>query len=989
MEIKNCLPEFEKQIHPIKDTGLEVFQKLYNEKAAHMDLAKILNFYGPAGTGKNQLLRDIYNRKKSLGKTVKNPPDGSTRAETETPVMIYCNIRGGISSIISEIVKQSSSEYDFSFPLTCICLYILSRTDEEQEAALAFPLPELRTAAIYLGTEPEFQYLKLILDGEPIDQNGYSQLYGQLLFDENAPRSLRKLIETNAVLAEKLFTWFSSHLSDLSAFFTSFFVADMEENLKEHTKPAVILLDGIDNYFASGSSAVEQKNKEKWLCGITGLLTTMPKVFWVLISNRKLNWKKDCLPDWKDALIQKAITVPENTRSVNTNTPDRFTAAIWNQQKNTLDEKVQCVLQGLGIFNFDLAFQACTTLIEEYQDIPGFEAECSESIKRFIITSGNDLPQSSDYYCYNTETLVETRELIKYKFKAFYFALRYYTAKINRIHLGSVNFEKKSHRRKTCEEQLIYQKNSVKELIDNTEKFISEKESVRQTLREFYFTSIFQQLFDWIDLGLYSVAVNILDKLKAVTENQKDMFSSIYELGYAYLLHARDNNSTEATKRIERIYKENLELAGKNSPTNSYLLNILSYVRSYVPGQELTAYRERRKCAFILKKVLGKDSRQTIRAISMLGAHLVDNGRSKAAVTLNHVCYHQASGLYGKNDLVTLKCASQYAYRLQAKGEYLAAFKLRENVANKYEEIYGKYDADTLSELESLAYAMSTLSKEDSYDDENETVINSYEAKEKELHAREDLLYRYQDILQDEKSENGKTVHPLIRDAVINVCGSMQNCNRSLEEIIQFAENTLGENDPGFITVLNNAAINDYNNGKTDQTVNTVQRAIVLCKNQGIETYEGLKQYINCRISLVSFLIQNDSTTKEKSLSSCKTIKKDCETLMKKAKKENNKELVTESKLFVAKRFYNIAQIANYYDESNFALEILEKAIDLKQSVSAVKDADLSNYLKLKNTITHVDEGDMEYDDGLEEYLEMAKNDESDDDFEKYYDSAE
>jgi hypothetical protein len=110
---------------------------------------------------------------------------------------------------------------------------------------------------------------------------------------------------------------------------------------------------------------------------------------------------------------------------------------------------------------------------------------------------------------------------------------------------------------------------------------------------------------------------------------------------------------------------------------------------------------------------------------------------------------------------------------------------------------------------------------------------------------------------------------------------------------------------------------------------------------------------------------------------------------MKKAKKENNKELVTESKLFVAKRFYNIAQIANYYDESNFALEILEKAIDLKQSVSAVKDADLSNYLKLKNTITHVDEGDMEYDDGLEEYLEMAKNDESDDDFEKYYDSAE
>ena len=300
MEIKNCLPEFEKQIHPIKDTELEMFQKLYNEKAAHMDLAKILNFYGPAGTGKNQLLRDIYNRKKSLGKTVKNPPDGSNPAETETPVMIHCNIRGGISSVISEIVRQSSNEYDFAFPLTCICLYILSRTGEEQEADHAFPLPELRTAARDLETESEFQYLKQILDRVPIDQNGYSYLYGQLLFDQNAPRSLQKLIETNATLTENLFTWFSSRLSDLSAFFTSFFVADMEENLKGHTKPAVILLDGINNYFASGSSAIEQKNKEKWMCGITGLLTTMPKVFWVLISNRKLNWEKDCLPDWKD-----------------------------------------------------------------------------------------------------------------------------------------------------------------------------------------------------------------------------------------------------------------------------------------------------------------------------------------------------------------------------------------------------------------------------------------------------------------------------------------------------------------------------------------------------------------------------------------------------------------------------------------------------------------------------------------------------------------
>ena len=74
------------------------------------------------------------------------------------------------------------------------------------------------------------------------------------------------------------------------------------------------------------------------------------------------------------------------------------------------------------------------------------------------------------------------------------------------------------------------------------------------------------------------------------------------------------------------------------------------------------------------------------------------------------------------------------------------------------------------------------------------------------------------------------------------------------------------------------------------------------------------------------------------------------------AEKENSDELNAESKLFAASRFYKIAQYANYYfDENEFALEMVEKAIELKQSVSIVEDDELGKYLELKEMI----EGEM------------------------------
>ena len=315
MKVKSYLPNFDGQFSAIKkDAETELFQKLYNEKAVHMDQVRVLNFYGPPGTGKTWLMRTIYNDVKYWKNTNENST-GPVPSDTKSPVAVYCNILGGMATVISQIIRQSSKEYGFAFPLTCVCLYILSRTEEE-ETDNTFPLPELREAAKYIGSEPEFQYLKQVLDEVLLGQNCFNRLCSQLLFDDQAPSSLRQLAESSANLLENLFAWPMPQLNPyrrslyrrpsellaartmerqqknrrdyLSAFFTSFFAADMEANLKAYTEPAVILLDGIDSLFECVTAADEQRKTEKWLCGTTGLLATVPNVFWVLSTNKKL-----------------------------------------------------------------------------------------------------------------------------------------------------------------------------------------------------------------------------------------------------------------------------------------------------------------------------------------------------------------------------------------------------------------------------------------------------------------------------------------------------------------------------------------------------------------------------------------------------------------------------------------------------------------------------------------------------------------------------
>ena len=992
MKVINYLPKFDGQVSSIKkDAETELFQKLYNEKSASMDHVKVLNFYGAPGTGKTWLMKTLYRKLRNY-KTSKDKPVSPAPSKTELPVALYCKVFGGISTVISQIIKQASKEYGFTFPLTSVCLYILSRTEEE-EAERAFPLPDLQEVANYIGKEPEFQYLKQMLDTEPLGENSFTHLYIRLVLDDQAPSSLRQLAETNTGMLENLFTWsapqfdpahrsfyhrhselFASREMErqqknrtdyLSAFFTSFFAADMESNLQAYREPAVIFLDGIENIFSYSYSANAMKEKEKWLCGTTGLLATVPNVFWVLSSDKKLHWEKDYLPDWNDALTQKAITVHKGEKS---NTPARFSAAIW-KQINTLDKKVQCVLQGLGIFNYDLAFKACTALIEEYQDIPGFEEKCRSSIIKYLKNANNNLSSSYTqiylpsnrlkhfYCCYEPETPPNSKELLKYKFKAFYFARQYYTALINRIRLDTVNFKESFHPgEQTWDQQLAGQIRTLEELIANTENLITDNNCTPQRLRDFYFATILPQVLDWTDLGLYILAERILEKLKTVTTANGNLFAAVYELGYAYLQKVRDNNNAAAVKRIEQIYEANVALAGKDDPISVYILNILGYVRSYLPGQELAAYRERRKCALILKNVLGRSAKSTLRITAMLRPHLTDIGRSKAAATLSKICFTYATNLYGDSDLTSLKCKSQYAFYLKANERNREAAELQESVANGYEKAYGKYSPDTLSIWKSLANTLYALSKEEQYDDEDGTVRNDSEAKEKELRLRENILNRYTTILQHETIDNDETVHPMIREAVINVCDSMHNCGRPLEEILRFAIDHLGEKDPGIITVLNNAAIDDSDNGENDRAITTIKQAIELCKKQGTETYKDLKEYLTCQLSLAWFISQNGASAREESLALYKSIIKDCETLMAIAEKENSDELNAESKLFAASRFYKIAQYANYYfDENEFALEMVEKAIELKQSVSIVEDDELGKYLELKEMI----EGEM------------------------------
>lgn len=961
MEVKHYLPKFSEQKNSSRKVSaeMELFQKLYNEKSANMSQVKVLNFYGNPGTGKTWLLRNIYNMKKSSRPITGNTQIAPVSDGSDPSVAIYCSIYGS-GTVTGQIIRQASQKYGFTFPLTSLCLYILSQTDEE-EAGVSFPLSELRKTADLLKTEPELQYLNTVLHMSPADKSTYNLLRNTLLFDDHAPTSLRQLAESNAGLLESLFAWpiKKSRQEHLIAFFHSYLAADMERNLKEHRLPAVILLDGIDNFLDNTATAEEYNNREKWLCGVTGLFTAIPHVFWVLTSHKKLNWEKDYLPDWKGSLTQKAITAAKFSKPGRLNPPEKFNAVIWQQQKDALNEKIQCVLEGLGIFNFDMALNACTTLIEEFRDIPGFETECRNHIQGFVRGQIQSRRSRNNYFCYVPENVSENNKKTYFKFKTFYFSLQYYNRLINQYRIGRPEVDEDGDipdldywLEENWEKKFNHQVLTIESLIDKTKEFVNEKSFVQQKLRDFYLTAIIPQILEWIDLGLFSIAEQTLKELQTVTANQENIFSGIYELGYAYLLKVRDNNKTEAVKRIEHIYQENLELSGEKSPSSIYLLNILGYVRSYLPGQELKAYRERRKCASILKETLGKKAIQTIRAICLIAPHLSENGRIDAAKALSHICYRQSTRLYGKNSLVATNCASQYAFRLEEKEQYHESLILHETAAKNYEEIYGIYDRNTLTELESLADVLYSLSRNEYDDDDEDEVTMQQETKEKELRIREDLLNHYLEILQVEKQPNSTNIHPLVREAVVNVCYSLQNCGR-YEESIQFAIKHLGEDNPDTIATLNNAAIYYYNDDKNDQAMKTAQQALELCKKQGFDTYEILKQYIISRVSLSTFLLGNGSSTKEESLASCKSIIKDCETLMEKAEKE---EKITESKLFTAKRYYNIAQIVNYNDENDFALEIIEKAIDLKKSASTVQDEDLTKYLNLKERII----GEME-----------------------------
>ena len=989
MEVKSYLPKFESHTTPVnREAEIELFRNLYKEKTDHMNQVTVLNFYGPTGTGKTHLLRTIYNMKETPENTTGAKPETTPYAGTTQPAAIYCNIPRGIATIISQIIKQSSEKYGFNFPLSSICLYILSRYNDE-ETGSAFPLSDLRKAAAYIENEPEFQYIKQALDRLPLDQTGFQRLYSRLLMDEQAPRSLRQLAEARTGLLEYLFSWpirllnlryrrdrihsditpeqkQKRRLEYLSAFFPSFFASDMEENLKGFVSPFVILLDGIDTIFAHGPSYSGQKEKEKWLCGTAGLLTTIPKTLWVFTSSRKLNWEKDYLPDWRGALIQKAVTIPKISRKTRPYTPDKLTAPFWEQQKNTMDEKVQCVLQGLGFLNFDIALKACAALLEEYKDIPRFESECRSRIMEYIKKTNKDLLVASSlvhlpvserrkyFFCYDPDSASENKESVKYKFKAFYFSQQYYTALINRIRLGTVPFaDSFRHGEQTYENKLASQIQTVESLIDSTKQFVSGNNSVQQRLLAFYFTAVTPQVLDWIDLGLYSVAEGILEKLKAVIAEDHPLLSGAYELCYAYLQKVRDNNTAEAIQRMEAIYKDVKETLGKEDPAVVYLLNILGYVRGFMPGQEVTAYRERRQCVRILQNTLGKTAKETIRTISLLSPHLADTGRKEASELVSKICLAKAEYLFGENDLVTLQCKARYAFRLKAKRNYREAADLQEAVANQYEAIYGNHNPKTLTALKALANTLYSLGNETELDAENETVITNYAAKEKELRLREAVLKHYQSILQNEQTEKNATVHPFIRDAVINVCDSMYNCNRPLEEIIEFAKKHLGANDPGLISVLHNAAIDDSENGESERAVTMIKQAIELRKKLGIETYAGLKSYIACRVSLAWFYAETGTAEEQDGEPNLFiAIPKDCETLLAMAEKDNNPDLLNECKLFTANRLYNLAHIAlYYYSEHVLALELIEKAISLKLSVSAVEDEELGDYLELKREI--------------------------------------
>ena len=869
MKVHDYIPVFKKETRTTDKTSLHSFRKLYLEKERNPEDVKILYLYGRDATIRNLTIHSLFREILSPG----TPAAAGASAA-------FVNIVNGVTpaDLIGQIMKQLSTRHSFTFPLTELCIYLARRCFAADPAfAVDKRIKFWLTLANLTAGFPMQDYLRHTLDTISLDDESLSIFFiNSVLSDDNAPSSLKHLVENQEKIFKSIFSWSQSKRNPLhhlgsgtkekmksrnisegltkqlltaADYFGSLFALDISVNLSGHTKPLILFLNDIDNFWGPQLTSKELTERKGLLFGPCGLFVTTPHTFWVLSGREKLSWGSEFDENWKDALSQQPLTMTGKTNVKGKDLEAILNDSFWNQHRQTLEQKIRTVLAILGIYNESLVETACRELIAEYHSAPGFATECQTIIHSVMtLDENNSRTRKSSrlnrgmlhYYAVKDTPFSEYSKWCR--FKVFYIAQNYYSGCINS---ATSSFAYRGTPKNKQNDQVHY----LEELIHSAaalEPVAADTKDYSLKLRDFYYTAVIPKILDWIDLGLYSVAEMLLKKIRHDASGFSALPDSACALGYAYLHMVRDGCIAKAVSEVEDIYRLNVSYSSEEDPTSVYLLNILGYMRGNLTEQKYEAFRERRKCASILRHALGRTDKYVLRQISLLAPHLCNIGRNHDALTVNEICYENAKRLYGEQDNITLHCLSSYAWRLMNTDRFETSTTLFAIVRKANENTYGNYDIRTIRALNNEAVSLKdskfTSFEEDVFDyDLDESLQN------RELELRQKLFFLYLEILKDEPLPKNSYLHPNILKALLNLCDTM--CDEdSYDDAVSFVSKHVGQDNPEIITLLIRIADRCFYPDSTvhEKGIEILEQGLAICQEQGADSYVWQQKRIDC-----------------------------------------------------------------------------------------------------------------------------------------------
>ena len=869
MKVHDYIPVFKNETRATDKTSLHSFRTLYREKERNPEDVKILYLYGRDATIRSLAVHSLFREILSPG----TPAAAGASAA-------FVNIVNGATpaDLIGQIMMQLSTRHGFTFPLTELCIYLTRRCFAADPAfAVDKRIKFWLSLANLTAGFPMQDYLRHTLDTISLDDESLSIFFiNSVLSDNNAPPTLKHLAENREKIIKSIFSWSQNkgdplhHLGSgtkekmksrnisegltkqmLTAadYFGSLFALDISVNLSGHTKPLVLFLNDIDNFWGPQLTFKELTERKGMLFGPCGLFVTTPHTFWVLSGRERMSWGSEFDGDWKDALIQQPLTMTGIKKVKGKNLEAILNDSFWNQHRHTLEQKIRTVLAILGIYNESLAETACRELIAEYYSAPGFATECQEIIQSVMTPDENNSRTGKSsrlsrgmlhYYAIKDTPFSEYSKWCR--FKIFYIAQNYYSGCINS---AASCFAYRRTAKNKQNDQVHY----LEELIHSAAALESVAADIKDyslKLRDFYYTAIIPQILDWIDLGLYSEAEMLLKKIHHYASEFSALSDSASSLGYAYLNMVRDGRIAKAVSKVEDIYRLNVSYSGEEDPTSVYLLNMLGYMRDNLTEQKDESYRERRKCASILRHALGRTDKYVLRQISLLAPHLCSIGRNHDALTVTEICYENAKRLYGEQDNITLNCLSNYAWRLMDTDRFETSATLFALVRKANENAYGNYNIRTIRALNNEAVSL----KDSKFTSFEEDVFN-YDLDEslqnRELELRQKLFFLYLEILKNEPLPKNSYLHPNILKALLNLCDTMCD-GGSYDDAVSFVSKHVGQDNLEIITLLIRIADRCFYPDSVvhEKGIEILEQGLAICQEQGTGSYAWQRKRIDC-----------------------------------------------------------------------------------------------------------------------------------------------